>query len=118
VPFSLSLGWISMMTLLDITIFLSTDPINFTEWPEGWSVMLQSAIFVISAFLLFFRGDMIYVLAVSWTLVAIAIEQKEYEAVKVVATIYATVLGFPSFALFLMKVITFCRRSEEGESIA
>ncbi|ANE48632.1 hypothetical protein SY83_01090 [Paenibacillus swuensis] len=77
-PFSIYMGWISVASIVNLTIFFSEAGFNgFGLSGEVWAILL----FIIAALLAVFIGirfnDPYYGLVIVWALIAIGVEQQE-----------------------------------------
>jgi hypothetical protein len=85
-PFSLYLGWITVATIANVT-----DVLDDAGWtgggiaPEIWAVILLAAACVITAVMIFTRGDVAYALVIIWAAWGIAVKQSDMALVAVAA---------------------------------
>lgn len=83
-PFSIYLGWITVATIANVT-----DVLYYLKWdgfgvaPEIWMGILLVAVLVITALVIFTRGDAAYALVVLWALAGIAVKQAAVSAVAI-----------------------------------
>jgi len=103
-PFSLYLGWISVASIVNITVGLSK-----AGWEGfGWSAVTWTVVLlIIAAVLALIIGgvyrDPFYVLVIVWAFVAIALKQKDYSNIYTVAMIGAILLGVFAIYLFFRR---------------
>lgn len=78
VPFSIYLGWITVATIANITVFL--DYINWGGWgigPEIWTVMMLAVAVVVGLLMALTRRDIAYLLVLVWAFAGIGVEQAQ-----------------------------------------
>lgn len=76
IPFSVYLGWISVATIANVTDLLYD--LNWSGWgidPQVWAVIMLAVGVVITAMMLFTRGDVAYALVILWAYLGIFVKQ-------------------------------------------
>ena len=110
IPFSLYLGWISIATIANTTVFLvSINWDGFGISPFIWTIIILIVAFVLTLAVLFTRKDMIYPLVTIWALFGITAARlsQDYElaifAAILALIVAATLIGFIIWRKFIMK---------------
>lgn len=99
-PFSLYLGWISVATILNISIVLITvgwERLGVSE--PLWSIMLIAAITLITMFMLIKRRDVIYSLVILWAFAGIIIKMNG-QSEEIVWTLIMSILLIIATAVY------------------
>ncbi|GGD76462.1 tryptophan-rich sensory protein [Paenibacillus nasutitermitis] len=100
-PFSLYLGWISVASIVNITIGLSNagwERFGLSE--VTWTIVLLIIAFVLALIIGSVYRDSFYVLVFVWAFVAIALKQKDYTDIYTTAMVGAIFLGI--FAIYVL----------------
>jgi benzodiazapine receptor len=102
VPFSVYLGWITIASIANVTVFLVSENWNgFGISSETWATLVIIVALVITLLVLATRKDIAYGLVIVWALVGIAVKQSgnqniviltEASAVIVLLALAATIL--------------------------
>ncbi len=75
-PFSIYLGWITIATIANVTALLVAYRWNgFGVSGQAWAVIMIAAGIVLTALMLFRRGDIFYGLVVDWALLGIYLKR-------------------------------------------
>ncbi len=80
-PLSIYLGWISIATIANTAVYLSS--INWQRWgfnAASWTLLMIGAAIFISMFMIFFRNNIIFSIVVLWALWGIIRKQQELPA--------------------------------------
>lgn len=94
VPFSIYLGWVTVATIANVTSLL--DYLQWGGWgiaPEIWAVIMLVAGAVITAAVIFTRGDVAYVLVIIWAFAGIAVKHAATATVATPAWLLAALLA-------------------------
>jgi hypothetical protein len=93
VAFSIYLGWVTVATILNVSVALVASEVASGGWTaEGWACVMLAAAAVFALLVLTTRRDLCYPLVLVWALSAI-VSNSENGQVKAVATTTAGVLG-------------------------
>lgn len=99
VTFSIYLGWITVATIANVTQVL--DYLNWGAWgigAETWTVIMLATATIITAAVLFTRGDVAYALVIVWAVVGIAVKHAD-------ATIVTTAAWAAAGAVVLLSAV-------------
>jgi len=86
VPFSVYLGWITVATIANVTVWL--DYLGWSGWgvgPEVWTVIVLAVAVVIAALVSRTRRDVAYLLVLVWAFVGIAVKHPDTTVVATAA---------------------------------
>jgi benzodiazapine receptor len=78
VPFSIYLGWITVATIANITIYL--EYAGWNRWglsEEVWFLIMLAIAVVVGGLVSFTRGDIAYTAVLVWAFIGIALKQQE-----------------------------------------
>ncbi|MEC4984804.1 MAG: tryptophan-rich sensory protein [Oscillatoria sp. PMC 1068.18] len=103
IPLSIYLSWISVATILNVAIALSS--VNWDGWgisPVVWTAVMIAVAGIIGATVIKQRRDRAFGLVLIWALIAIAVRHREIVAIAATAIIVA-------FALILVLFFQFWR---------
>ena len=105
VPFSVYLGWLSIATIANISIYLvSVGWDGFGIATETWAVLIIAVALVLTMLMLGIRKDLAYALVVIWALVGISVNQTN--ATVVLATqVGAVIAAIATLAVAALLVI-------------
>jgi hypothetical protein len=105
VPFSVYLGWLSIATIANISIYLvSVGWDGFGIATETWAVLIIAVALVLTMLMLGIRKDLAYALVVIWALVGISVNQTN--ATVVLATqVGAVIAAISTLAVAALLVI-------------
>lgn len=90
VPFSLYLGWITVATIANATS--SLDYLNWNGWglrPDLWAVIMLIVAAALTTLVSVSRGDIAYVLVITWAFIGIQIKHFDTLSVSVTAGVLA-----------------------------
>jgi len=102
-PFSVYLGWITVATIANVTIFLVD--LNWAAFGLGeqfWAVAVIAVGIVIALAMLFTRRDMYYALVVDWALLGILLKRLSGTTVPEQSVVAVTIAGL---AIITVSVI-------------
>lgn len=72
-PFSIYLGWVTVATLANLSVFaVAIDRARFGLTPESWLTLLLLVVLAISAYMIIKRRDSAYGLVIVWALIGIS----------------------------------------------
>jgi translocator protein len=113
-PFSLYLGWISVATIANFSIFFSAEPISWTSGAEVWSIIMQVVAASLAVIMIIRESDMTFAGVVAWALIAIGVKQKPFESVSNCGYI----LGGLLWVLVLLGIVYqfFAKKQEKGST--
>lgn len=106
-PFSLYLGWISVATIVNITVYL-----EWLNWggfglsPVFWFVVLSLVGLVLSFYIAFTRKDYVFNLVILWAYIAIAVQNAEVAVVSTISLIAGGVAVVPVIFSFGMPSVS------------
>lgn len=105
VPFSIYLGWLSIATIANISLYLvSIGWDGFGIASETWAVLIIAVALVLTMLMLGIRKDLAYALVVIWALVGISVNQTN--AMIVLATqVGAVIAAIATLAVAALLVI-------------
>lgn len=97
-PFSLYLGWITVATVANVSVFLLDIGVRINWFTPAWALLAIIAATLIGATVLKRRNDVAYALVLVWAFLGIAVRQWGSEALLMIgalsAAIYLAVLVF------------------------
>lgn len=101
VPFSIYFGWLTVATVLNVTVFLKATAFDQSMLPEsGWAAAVLVIAFVVGVFLFNRYRSAAYILVFAWAYAAIATAQKDVAYVPLFAWVgVVAALGLAGFAL-------------------
>jgi hypothetical protein len=103
-PFSVYLGWISIATLANITVFLvSIDWNRFGLSDQFWTIAVIAVGISLSIDTLFYKKDIFYALVVDWALLGILVKRLTTHAPATQGIIITVIIGM---CLITIGVIT------------
>ncbi|MNI36228.1 hypothetical protein D3C73_902710 [compost metagenome] len=92
-PFSIYLGWISVATIVNVSIVLhKNDWDGFSLSGPAWAVIMLCVGALLAAIVSFTNRDYIYPLVFVWAFLAIALEQRETSSIFVTGSVVAGLL--------------------------
>ncbi|TKH44613.1 hypothetical protein C1I60_09050 [Paenibacillus terrae] len=103
-PFSLNLGWVTVATIINITVALKKN--EWSGWgisDTTWAIIILVVGTVLAIMVSFPYRDSIYPLVFVWAYVAIAIEHPSNENVRLAAFILAAIILVYSLWLFFAR---------------
>lgn len=103
-PFSIYLGWISVATILNVTIFLQAS--GWDGWglpPALWAVILLVLAFTLALAMLTNYRDIAFVLTIAWALIAIGVNQTEVPDIRWMAWLLSGFLVISAVLLFFQR---------------
>ncbi len=90
IPFSIYFGWLTVATILNVTVFLKATDFSLLGLSEQtWAMAMLIVGIVVGAVVFNRYRSVAYILVFAWAYVAIAAEQKEYAQIQLVAGIGA-----------------------------
>lgn len=101
VPFSIYFGWLTVATILNVTVYFKATEFDLSMLPEnGWAVSVLIVAFLVGVFLFNRYRSAAYILVFAWAYAAIATEQKHIAFVPLFAWIgVAAAVVLAGFAL-------------------
>ncbi|MCY7360318.1 MAG: tryptophan-rich sensory protein [Rudanella sp.] len=101
VPFSIYFGWLTVATVLNVTVFFKATEFDLSMLPEnGWAVAVLIIAFMVGIFLFNRYRSAAYILVFAWAYAAIAMAQKGVPYVPLFAWIgVAIAMVLAGFAL-------------------
>lgn len=105
-PFSVYLGWLSIATIANISIFLVASSWDgFGIAAETWAVLIVAVALVLTLLMLGIRKDIAYALVVIWALVGISVNQTNSNVVLAtqVGAVIAAIATIAIAALLAIK---------------
>jgi len=105
IPFTLCIAWVTVVMVLNFFVFTTAPPINYSSNIEGWSIIMQSAISAVTLLVLFFKLDVIYGAVITWSLIAIAVHQRDHEYVCFTAGLLSGAIGVFTIITLLYRLI-------------
>ena len=105
VPFAIYFGWVTVATILNITVYLKATNFDLAGVSEAtWAIGILVVSLVIGAILFNRHRSIAYILVFSWAYIAISVEQKWAGYVPVVAIVCAMIAAlFAVWQLFGRK---------------
>ncbi len=98
VPFSIYFGWLTVATILNVTVLLKATDFSLANLPEvGWALSILVVGILIGAYLFNRYRDVAYILVFVWAYIAIALEQQAL-SIQVIA-------GLGAVSAFVMAVV-------------
>lgn len=77
-PFSIYFGWLTVATILNVTVFLKATEFDLSMLPEyGWAAAVLVIAFLVGIFLFNRYRSAAYILVFAWAYAAIAVAQKD-----------------------------------------
>nr|WKN38929.1 tryptophan-rich sensory protein [Tunicatimonas sp. TK19036] len=104
IPFSLYLGWISVATIVNLSVLA-----KYTEWnvlglsEPTWVVIMTTVGVALAVLILLATHDVVYPLVFVWAYIAIAVAQPESEHIRLAALGWAVVLLIIDAAYFIRQ---------------
>jgi len=95
-PFSLYLGWISVATIANITIYL--DWLNWDGFglsPVFWFILISIVGLALSFYIAFTRMDYIFNLVIFWAYIAVAVQNADVAIVNIISKIISGLALLP-----------------------
>jgi hypothetical protein len=114
-PFSLYLGWISVATIANASVFL--DFVNWNGWGIGediWMVIMLGVVLILSAAMRIDRRDVVFVLVITWAVVGIAVKQSGTPLISQAAWITAGLLAVLAISILLRPLSGLLASSRPG----
>ncbi len=106
VPFSVYLGWLSIATIANISLYLvSVGWDGFGIAAETWAMLIVAVALVLTMLMLGIRKDIAYALVVIWALVGISVNQTNVNVVLAtqVGAVIAAIVTLAVAALLVIK---------------
>ena len=105
VPFSVYIGWLSIATIANISIYLvSVGWDGFGIATETWAVLIIAVALVLTMLMLGIRKDLAYALVVIWALVGISVNQTNGTVV-LATQVGAVIAAISTLAVAVLLVI-------------
>jgi len=98
VPFSVSLAWIVVITIVNWALAISTKTITVGWTPEGWSALVQTLLTLVTLTVLHHRHDPFFAAVMVWTFLGIA-NKHHMDAVVNTAALVNAAITFVSLLL-------------------
>ncbi|TAE29410.1 MAG: tryptophan-rich sensory protein [Cytophagales bacterium] len=77
VPFAIYFGWLTVATILNVTVYLKSTGFNLNVLPEyGWAAAVLVVAFIVGVFLFNRYRSAAYILVFAWAYAAIALKQE------------------------------------------
>lgn len=103
-PFSIYLGWISVATILNVTIALKASAWDGWDLPPAlWAVILLVLAFTLALAMLTNYRDIAYVLTIAWALIAIGVKQAAIPDIQWMAWLLAGFLVISTLLLSFQR---------------
>lgn len=107
-PFSLYLGWITVATVANVSVFFLALGVRINWFTPAWALLAIIAATLIGATVLRRRGDVAYTLVLVWAFFGIAVRQWGTDVLLMIGALGA--------ALYLAD-LTFRRRPQRSKSV-
>lgn len=102
VPFGIYFGWISVASILNVSVWLTSLNLSFfTGAEELWALIMLIIGFGLALFMLLSQKDYIYALTFVWAYVAIMVAHMDVDMVRYPAKIGAIILSASAVILFV-----------------
>jgi len=103
-PFSFYIAWIIIVMVANFFVFSAAPPFGNTD-SQSWSIVLQSIIAAITLLVLFFQLDVIFGGVITWSFIAIAIQQRDYGYVCFTAGLLSGAVGVSTILTILYRLV-------------
>lgn len=104
VPFSIYFGWLTVATILNVAVYLKATDFSLSGLTESaWAAGILVVGLMIGGFLFNRYRNVAYILVFSWAYIAIAVEQQQYDNVKVIAIAGAVIAVLMAIAGLFSK---------------
>jgi len=105
VPFSIYLGWITVATIANITVFLYDSNWNgFGISPEIWTLIMLAVAVVVAGLMAATRRDIAYLLVLVWAFAGIGVAQADTVLVANAAWLATIIVGIMVIATAVQSV--------------
>jgi len=108
VPFSIFLGWITVATIANWAIALSTKTQTLGWTASGWSSLLQTIAALLALLILIRRYDPFFSLVISWALFAIASKHHVDPVVSTAAFVNGSIVLIASLSTIGYLLFSYC----------
>jgi len=105
IPFSLSFGWLLLLTLSNLAIAVSTLPPSVSWKTEGWSLIFQIFVGILVLVILRVRHDPFFSIPISWGLFGIADKYRDDPVVSTSALVVAVLIGIVTIFTFFHIIV-------------
>jgi hypothetical protein len=110
-PFSVYLGWITIATIVNVTVVLIHAGWNRFGFSELlWTIVMMIAGTLITLLMIFTRKDIFYALVVAWAFLGIWIRQTNHEVTSTASAYAGTVALILTGIILLSMVIQMIRK--------
>ena len=92
-PFSIYLGWITVATVANVTsVLYDLNWDGFGIAPDTWAVIMLVVATIVTAAVIFSRGDIAYSAVIIWAFIGIVVKQSETQSVALTAAAMVIVI--------------------------
>jgi len=106
-PFSLYLGWISVATIANITVYLQWQNWNgFGLSPVFWFILVSIVGLTLSFYISLTRMDYIFNLVILWAYIAVAVHNSNVDTVSIISKIISGLAFLPVIISISLQTIS------------